>query len=66
MPRGAKRKAYALVVVSFTASIVMVDRLAPRLLLGALGCALLVVLFRLPDETVEGDASRDTRDDEGA
>lgn len=66
VPRGAKRKAYALVVVSFTVSIVMVDRLALRLLLGALGCALLVVLYRLPGETEEGDVSRGTRGDEGA
>jgi uncharacterized membrane protein YbaN (DUF454 family) len=60
VPRSAKRKGYALVVVSFTASILLVDRIAPRLLLGVLGCALLVVLWRLPSETAEGDVPHGT------
>ena len=60
VPRSAKRRAYALVVVSFTASILLVDRLALRLVLACLGCALLVVLWRLPGET-EGDVPRDAR-----
>lgn len=48
VPRDAKRKAYGLVVATFALSIAVVDGRGLRLLLVALGCALLAFLAWLP------------------
>ncbi|MEM7309524.1 MAG: YbaN family protein [Planctomycetota bacterium] len=53
VPPDAKRKAYGLVLVTFTLSIVLVDRLGLRVMLAVLGLALLAFLAWLP-ATAEG------------
>ena len=55
VPREAKRKAYGLVVVTFTVSIVAVDGVGLRLLLGAIGVGLLLFLVSLPATSPEED-----------
>jgi len=47
VPRGAKRRAYLLVVATFTVSILIVDARWQRLLLVGIGVALLLFLFLL-------------------
>jgi hypothetical protein len=47
IPRAAKQRAYVLVVLCFTLSMLLVEPLAARLLTGALGLGLLLFLSRL-------------------
>jgi uncharacterized membrane protein YbaN (DUF454 family) len=48
VPRPAKRRAYALVAVSFACSIALVDGWLPRVILALCGLGLLAFLYRLP------------------
>jgi uncharacterized membrane protein YbaN (DUF454 family) len=61
IPSGAKRKAYGLVALTFTLSIVWVEATSLRVLLGVLGIALLGFLARLPTSArrADVDSSRD-------
>lgn len=58
VPAAAKRRAYALAVVTFSLSIWLVDHTALRWMLAAIGVALVVFLMRLPTSTAR-DASTD-------
>ena len=59
VPRGAKRRAYLLVVATFALSIFLVDATWQRVLLGGLGAALLgfLSLLRTGELDDPGDAS---------
>ena len=58
VPRGAKRKAYGLVVVTFAVSIVVVDATWQRGMLAGLGIGLIVFLARLPTTPEDEEIDR--------
>jgi uncharacterized membrane protein YbaN (DUF454 family) len=58
IPRDAKRRAYLLLTVSFAFSIALAGSLWPRVALGVIGLALLVLVWWLP--TTGRDANRGT------
>lgn len=55
VPRGAKRKAYGLVVLTFGVSIVLVHALWLRVVLAGVGIGLIVFLAWLPTTKAPGD-----------
>ena len=59
IPREAKRKAYGLVVVTFTLSIALADVTWLRAALGAIGVALIGFLAWLPTTPVDHEIGRD-------
>jgi len=48
MPPGAKGRAMLLIVVTFSVSLYLVNMLWVRIMLGAMLCALLVFMWRIP------------------
>lgn len=56
IPREARRKACGMVVLTFALSIALVDSMELRLMLGAVGGCLLLILSRLPTAPPDAEA----------